>query len=205
MSAPPLVRAALRSENAAMVALLTDAFVDEAALNYWLKQGAVKDRARRTFFDAVVEDAVHPDREIHVAECDGEQLGAAVWLGPGKKAYDLTMLKQLSLLPRMLAIAGLSGMNRGFALADKLEHFHPKVPHAHLAYLGVLTRAQGRGVGSELLKQTLAPLDANGTVAFLECSTERNAALYERHGFEVTGEFDAPGLHVWTMTRQPRR
>ena len=72
-------------------------------------------------------------------------------------------------------------------------------------FLGVATNAQGRGVGSALLKHTLAPLDASGTVAYLECSTERNVALYQRHGFEVTGEFDLPNLHMWTMARQPRR
>ena len=30
------------------------------------------------------------------------------------------------------------------------------------------------------------------------------AALYARHGFETSGEFSLPGLHMWAMTRQPR-
>lgn len=188
-----------------MSSLFTDAFVDEAGLNYWLKQGSAKERARRKFFDAVVADAVHPERDIYVAEGGGEALGAALWLTPGRKAFDLSFTKELSLTPLMLSIAGVSGMLRGFALADKLETYHPKVPHAHLVFLGVLTKAQGQGVGSELLKQTLAPLDAAGTIAYLECSTERNAALYQRHGFEVTGEFDLPDLHMWAMVRQPQR
>jgi hypothetical protein len=55
------------------------------------------------------------------------------------------------------------------------------------------------------LKHTLAPLDASGKVAYLECSTKRNVALYQRHGFEVTGEFGLPNVHMWTMARQPRR
>jgi len=205
MSAPPSVRLTRRDEAAEMSPVLADAFVDEAGLNYWLKQGREKDRVRRKFFDAIVEDAVHPERDIYVAESGGEALGAALWTAPGKKAFDLSVLKQVALGPLMLSIAGISGMLRGFALADKLETYSPKVPHAHLVFLGVATNAQGRGVGSELLKQTLAPLDASRTVAYLECSTERNAALYQRHGFEVTGEFDLPNLHMWTMTRQPQR
>ncbi|MBI3437412.1 MAG: GNAT family N-acetyltransferase [Proteobacteria bacterium] len=204
MSAPPSVRLTQRDESAAMSPVLTDAFVDEAGLNYWLKQGREKERARRKFFDAIVEDAVHPQRDIYVAESGGKPLGAALWTASGRKAFDLSVLKQVSLGPLMLSIAGVGGMQRGFALADKLETYHPKVPHAHLVFLGVATSAQGRGVGSELLKHTLAALDAAGTVAYLECSTERNAALYQRHGFEVTGEFDLPNLHMWTMTRQPR-
>ena len=204
MSAPPGVRLTRRDESAAMAPVFTDAFIDEAGLNYWLKQGREKETARRKFFDAIVEDAVHPERDIYVAEDGGEHLGAALWLKAGKKAFDLSVLKQVSLTPLMLSIAGFGGMQRGFALADRLETYHPKVPHAHLVFLGVATNAQGRGVGSELLKHTLAPLDATGTVAYLECSTPRNVALYQRHGFEVTGEFDLPNLHMWTMTRQPR-
>lgn len=187
-----------------MAPLLTDAFVDEAGLNYWLKQGRQKEAARRKFFDAIVEDAVHPERDIYVAEAGGERLGAALWLGPGKKAFDLTVLKQVSLAPLMISIAGVGGMQRGFALADKLQAYHPKRPHAHLAFLGVATNAQGRGVGSELLKHTLALLDASGTLAYLECSTERNVALYQRHGFDVTGEFALSKLHMWTMAREPQ-
>lgn len=204
MSPPPRVRLTQRDESAGMAPLFTDAFIDEAGLNYWLKQGREKETARRKFFDAIVEDAVHPERDIYVAEEAGEALGAALWLGPGKKAFDLNVVKQVSLAPLMISIAGLGGMQRGFALADKLETFHPKRPHAHLAFLGVATKAQGRGVGSELLKHTLSLLDASRTLAYLECSTERNVALYRRHGFEVTGEFHLRELHMWTMAREPR-
>lgn len=187
-----------------MSPLFTDAFIDEAGLNYWLKQGREKERARRKFFDAIVEDAVHPARDIHVAEIGGQAMGAALWLKPGQKAFDLSLLKQVSLAPLMISIAGVAGMGRGFALADKLETYHPAAPHAHLVFLGVARKAQGSGIGSELLKRTLAPLDAGGAAAYLECSTERNVALYERHGFEVTGAFDLGRLHMWTMVRQPQ-
>jgi len=205
MNAPPTVRPARREESAAGAVVLTDAFVDEAGLNYWLRQGASKERSRGRFFDAVVQDAVHRERELWLAEDGDQRLGAAVWLSPGKKAFDFSFWQELALAPLMLSIAGISGMQRGFALAEKLAEYHPHEPHAHLVFLGVAKAAQGRGVGSEILKRTLAPLDAAGTVAYLECSTERNAALYARHGFETSGEFNLPGLHMWAMTRQPRR
>ncbi|WP_395648147.1 GNAT family N-acetyltransferase [Terricaulis sp.] len=204
MSAPPSVRPARAEEICDVAQVLTDAFVDEAGLNYWLRQGAAKQRARERFFDRAVKDAVHPERELWLAEAGGETLGAAIWLAPGKKAYDLSPLKQLALTPLMLSIAGLGGMSRGFALAEKLEALHPHGSHAHLVFLGVATAAQGRGVGSAILKHTLAPLDASGTMAFLETTTPRNVALYERHGFVVSGELNVPGLQLWTMTRQPR-
>ncbi len=200
----PSVRAAHDAETDTVARLLCEAFADEAGLNHWLKQGAAKERSRARFFAAAVRDAVHPQRALWVAEADGSPLGAAIWLAPGQKAYDLTFWKQIALAPLMLSIAGLAGMSRGFALADELERHHPSVPHAHLVFLGVAPAAQGRGVGSAILKTTLAPLDAARVTAFLEATTARNVSLYQRHGFEITGEIVLPGLHVRCMTREPR-
>jgi len=204
MSPPPTVRLARADESAAVANVLYDAFVDEDGLNYWLLQGAAKDTARRRFFDAAVRDAIHPRRELWIAEDSGTPLGAAIWLRPGDKAFDHTPLQQLVMAPFLLSIAGLGGLERGRALGAKLATHHPSEPHAHLSFLGVSSAAQGRGVGSAMLKAMLAPVDARGLTAYLEASTERNVALYKRHGFEVTAEFELPGLHFWCMTREPR-
>lgn len=205
MSAPPEVRPARENEDRIVARVLTDAFVDEAGLNYWLRQGEAKERARARFFDAAVRDAVHPARQLWLVADGSTPLGAAIWLSPGQKAFNLTPWRQLMVTPLMLSIAGVRGALRGMDVAEKLEQYHPHAPHAHLVFLGVAGAAQGKGVGSAILKHTLAPLDAAGTLAYLEATTERNVALYRRHGFEVTGEFELPGLHFWTMTRQPQR
>lgn len=204
MNAPPSVRVAWAEEARSVARVLTAAFVDEDGLNFWLKQGAAKERARRAFFDAAVRDVVHPKRRLEVAEADGALAGAAIWLDPGDKAFDLPPLRELMLTPLLFQVAGLTGMQRATALGKRLTALHPRVPHAHLVFLGVAPSMQGRGVGSAMLKHALAPLDASGTHAYLEASTERNIALYERHGFVVTGEFQMPGLHIRTMLREPR-
>jgi ribosomal protein S18 acetylase RimI-like enzyme len=205
MTAPPAVRLAQACELDIAAAVLADAFTDEAGLNYWLRQGAAKDRARRRFFNAAVRDVVHKERDLWLAEADGAPLGAAIWLGPGKKAYGFSMLQQALITPLLLSIAGVAGAMRGLDLGDRLASHHPSEPHAHLAFLGVAGAAQGRGVGSAILKQTLAPLDKAGLSAFLETTTQRNVALYQRHGFEVTAELVLPGLHCWSMRRDPQR
>jgi len=198
------VRAARADENAAASAVLTDAFVDEDGLNYWLRQGAAKDGSRRKFFDGAVRDLIHKDRALWVAESERACAGAAIWLKPGDHAFDFTPLKEFLILPLFLSVAGFVGVQRGTELGKKLAAKHPREPHAHLVFLGVAPAFQGHGVGSAILKHTLAQWDAAGAPTYLECSTARNRALYERHGFEVTGEFDLPGLHMWTMLRRPR-
>lgn len=204
MSAAPSVRRARADETQTVASVLTDAFVDEAGLNYWLRQGDAKTAVRGRFFNAAVKDVIHRDRELWIAEAESAPAGAAIWLKPGDHAFAFTPLQQLLTTPLFLSIAGFEGMKRAQELGGALNAHHPKQPHAHLVFLGVAPSAQGRGVGSAILKQTLAPLDVRGVTAYLECTTERNAALYQRHGFEVTGEFEFPGLHFWTMTRAPR-
>lgn len=199
-----VVRTARSDELDTAAAVLTDAFVDEAGLNYWLRQDASKERGRRKFFDAVIRSMLHPKRDVWVAESGGATAGAAIWLGPGLKAFDFPWWRELFYTPLFLSIAGGAGLKRAQELGARLNACHPAVPHAHLQFLGVSISAQGQGIGSAMLKETLAPLDASGTIGYLEASTERNVALYARHGFEVTHEFDLPGLHFWCMTRMPR-
>lgn len=204
MSGPPTVRPARAGENAVASQLLTDAFFEEAGLNYWLRQGSGKDRARREFFDAAVGDLVHKERELWIAEDNGEPAGAAIWLKPGDHAFAFSPLKELLTLPKFLSVAGFDGMKRATELGRKMASLHPQKPHAHLVFIGIAPSAQGRGVGSAMLKHTLASLDERGVTAYLECTTARKVALYQRHGFEVSHEFELPGLNMWTMTRLPR-
>lgn len=200
----PTLRAARADELDSAAAVLADAFVDEAGLNYWLRQDGSRERARRKFFGAVVRTMLHPKRDIWIAETGGVVKGAAVWLTPGLKAFDFPWWRELLYTPFFLSIAGAAGLKRAQELGARLSAHHPAVPHAHLQFLGVSSDGQGQGIGSAILKETLAPLDASRTVGYLEASTERNVALYARHGFEVSGEFDLPGLHFWCMTRMPQ-
>lgn len=46
--------------------------------------------------------------------------------------------------------------------------------------------------------------DARGDAAHLEATSPDNRRLYERHGFEVTGEIVVPdGPTLWAMWRDP--
>jgi len=110
---------------------------------------------------------------------------AAVWLPPPGR-WQLSRPQRLRLLPPLVRFFGLRTVSVLGAL-DRMEARHPHDPsHWYLFILGTEPTAQGRGLGSALLAQVLARVDANGMPAYLESSTERNLALYGRHGFEVT-------------------
>lgn len=133
--------------------------------------------------------------------------GVAAWEPPG--AWKLGVGEQLRLLPGMLAIFRRHSPRVLRSLAV-LEGGHPDEPehppHYYLAFLGVSPPWQGRGLGSALLAPVLAQCDEERVPAYLEASTPRNRALYERHGFDVIEEFalgrGAPPQ--WRMWRSPQ-
>ncbi|MFL5295056.1 MAG: GNAT family N-acetyltransferase [Phenylobacterium sp.] len=124
----------------------------------------------------------------------------ALWLQPGRKpdsdAIDALIGETVS--PERQAVAGQVG--------ELMQAFHPDEPHWYLSMLGVDPARQGRGLGSALLRHTLAICDSEGLPAYLESSNPKNVPLYERFGFEVIGQIqpaDFPGLTP--MLRRPQR
>jgi hypothetical protein len=56
------------------------------------------------------------------------------------------------------------------------------------------------------MRPALEEIDAASLPAYLESSTPRSRAMYERHGFAVTGELNYPmgGPPLWLMWRDSR-
>ena len=75
----------------------------------------------------------------------------------------------------------------------------------YLEYLGVDPSRHSLGLGSQLLKSSLAKIDDLHEPAYLESSNPRNVSLYERHGFEAITKFQfGAGPLIHTMYREAR-
>ncbi len=74
-----------------------------------------------------------------------------------------------------------------------------------LSLLGVLPECQGQGIGSALLRHRLSLPGADAAAWYLDTDTERNVALYQRHGFAVLHEGQIPGtgMRLYGMLRRP--
>ncbi len=116
--------------------------------------------------------------------------------------------KAWSTPPRLVMLQGLCfgpRVDRPAGLLAQIERRHLREPHYYFAYIGVAPVAQGQGLGSRLMGPTLERCDADGLPAYLEASSERNAALYERLGFEPQREVrfaGSPPLRL--MVRHPK-
>jgi ribosomal protein S18 acetylase RimI-like enzyme len=180
---------------------LSDAFAVDPHMDWFMRADARRDAARLAFFRVLIRLEAARGRIDRPAGGGA----AAIWL-PFDALAPVGMMAELQMLPMMLRTTGWSRFNRLMAIRADMDAHHPMDrPHAYLWFLGVAPAAQGRGVGSALLRAAAARLDAAAHPAYLETGTTRNVALYERHGFRVISEHkaraDAPTM--WSMWREP--
>jgi ribosomal protein S18 acetylase RimI-like enzyme len=165
---------------------LADAFVTDPHISWIVRGDRHCDAARLKFFQFILAGSALPDGEVRRPEAGG---AAAVWI-PSETLGDQSPIEEIKLLPLLLSVTGLSRFGRLAALRAAMDKHHPMDrPHSYLWFIGVAPQAQGLGIGSRLLKAGLDRLDAEGRAAFLETSTERNVALYRRHGFEIIADY----------------
>lgn len=177
---------------------LAEAFEDDPVFS-WLTPDRSRRLARlRLFFQLELRHVVVPFGRIWTG--DGIP-GASLELPPD--TWKMPMSAQLSHGPAFLRVFG-ARLPHALALITLMERRHLREPHYYIPYVGVAPPAQGQGLGTTLLRRTLDRCDQEGLPAYLEASSERNAALYERLGFEHLGEFtlgNSPPL--WPMRRAP--
>jgi ribosomal protein S18 acetylase RimI-like enzyme len=187
----------------AVAADLSDAFTDDVMFDWFLRGDAQRDAARSRFFRFLVRNMAVGVGRIERPASGG---AAAIWL-PFEAVGPTPLPMLIRAAPTMLAATGFGRALRLLALLEDMDKHHPMDrPHAYLWFLGVARAAQGRGIGSRLLRVATERLDRERLPAYLETQTERNIALYSRHGFEVISEHrprpDAPRL--WSMWREPQ-
>src|SRR5271154_1804598 len=89
-------------------------------------------------------------------------------------------------------------------LFEQMEKLHPTGDVWYLPLMGVDPPAQGRGLGSALLRHVLTSCDSDGLPAYLEATNPRNRDLYARHGFNVVEVIQAgTSPPMWAMLREP--
>jgi len=115
----------------------------------------------------------------------GDFSATAIWLSPSSSLDGDAIEQHLESTVESEHLADL------FAVIGQMDAGHPPEPHWYLAWLGVDTAMQGRGLGNELLGHCLKVVDADHAPAYLDNTNPVNVPFYERHGFRVIGESQA--------------
>jgi GNAT superfamily N-acetyltransferase len=198
------VRTAAADAVPKVAAVLADAFIDDPVFT-WLLRSRLRHLARlRAMFAAEMELYVLPNGTVWTTP--GYD-GAVTELPPG--AWEMPSSATLKEALKWLRAFGMR-----LPLAARVQHAmeerHLAEPHFYVRTVGVRTTLQGQGLGSALMQPTLERADSAGLPTYIEASSERGAALYERLGFIHMDVLELPegGPPLWRMRRpagSPRR
>ncbi|AKI98408.1 acetyltransferase (GNAT) family protein [Archangium gephyra] len=188
------IRTIEASDQAAVLDTLTLAFATDPVTRYWWP--GASDYLR--WWPQVVFAQGERGFEHRGVSATERFEGVAMWLPPGVHAD-----------PARMAALDMPGTEEDEAIAGELrvemQRHHPAQPHWYLLALGVDPRFQGRGVGSALLRHTLARIDAEGAPAYLEASNPTLIPFYERHGFKVAAVIEVRDVPPLTPMFRPGR
>jgi RimJ/RimL family protein N-acetyltransferase len=192
------VREAGLGERAQLSATLADALANDPIFSWLLPGRRRRDTRLRRLFALELEHYVFPAGGRALTTDDFR--GANIELPPGRAKMTMPLSGAIGLV----RVFGMR-LRRAGRLQAFFERNHIQEPHYYIRTLGVATGFQGQGLGTALLGPTLDRCDRDGVPAYLEASSERSAALYERLGFVHLGELRVPdgGPPFWPMRRPP--
>ncbi len=189
------IRAATRADAPHISSALAAAFEDDPVFR-WFSPDDGRRRAMLPGFFGVFVDAYLSHGETYT---DAGVAGGALWAAPGTDPLTAEPVHA----ERLEEIVG-SDAPRMFEIVELFDEHAPQQPHRHLQFLGVAPQRQGAGLGGALMAPVLGRCDRDGVPAYLEATSDRNRAMYERHGFRAQGAIPLPGgPMLWRMWREP--
>jgi GNAT superfamily N-acetyltransferase len=192
------VRNVVPSELPTVVQALARSFYDDPVFSWITPNAAVRLARLERGFDLYARRIWLAHDEAYTTD---RLIGCAFWMPPD--TWHLPMTAQLRMLPAMAAMAR-GDLPRLMRVLNAMEAKHPHERHWYLPLIGIAPEWQGRGFGAALLRPILERCDREELPAYLEASSPRNRALYERHRFKVLEEMrvkDSPPM--WRMWRAP--
>ena len=195
----PNVALATRADIDSLLSTLTLSFSNDPIMRWLFAKPATYLRAFPLMIRPVAELAADTGSAYRSGDPASGIAAASLWLGPGIEMDGTGVVEVFQ-----TAIPA-ADQDARFRFFGQMDVFHPDEAHWYLPVIGADPACQGQGHGSALLKRALEPCDEAGLPAYLESSNPANIPLYERFGFEVTGEIqvdDSPTM--WPMYRQPR-
>ncbi len=195
--AAPELRPATAQDIEHLASVLAEAFYDDPVFGWLMPEDSKRHARLRRYFGIELRHYTLPRGHVWTT---GDLAGAALNLPPGawRAPTRVTMLEGSAFgvhLPRAARIGAAMEWNHMRRLRE---------PHYYVRDIGVHPDMQGRGLGGALMGPVLEQCDREGLPAYIEASSERSAALYERLGFQHIGELRVGGSPpLWLMLRAP--
>lgn len=194
------VAPATETDREAVAGVLAAAFADDPVFA-WIEPDPATRQALLPGLFAAFTAVFARHEATHLARVDDDPAGAALWAPPGVEAVHPD---DAGILDAAIGTMAPAAIERTAACMEAFAAVHPSDPAWYLNLLGVAPDHQGAGIGSALLRRVLDRCDERGEPAYLEATSRRNRALYQRHGFRVIRLVPLPdGPTVYAMWRAP--
>lgn len=188
----------------ALAAMLTRAFWRDPQMTWLLPDEA--DRARLVPW--LMTTSLRFATQSGDAWTTADRTGAALWLPPAARQPGLLSMLRSGVITAPFRLgwsrfARFAGMT---AASDALRKRLAPEPHWYLGGIGVDPAAQGRGIGSALMRPGLEQSDCAGLPSYLETYNPANLDFYARHGFVVAADtvLVEDGPRLWALRREAR-
>jgi ribosomal protein S18 acetylase RimI-like enzyme len=193
----PTLRTATAEDVSRLTIVLAAAFHEDPIFGWLMPDEASRQARLRRFFELELQ---HVSLTRGRAWTSSALSGAALCLPPGAwRLPTRVMLSQGASFARAFG----ARLPKAAGLLSMIERRHIREPHYYFAYVGVSPEAQGQGLGTALMRPALDRCDEERLPAYLEASSERNAALYERLGFELKDELRFAGSPPLRLMLRP--
>jgi len=178
--------------------VLADAFLEDPIFSWLLPDESKRREQLPRFFKLEIERRALPHGRIWTGD-----RAEGVLLELPSDFWQLSPRDQTFRTPAFLRIFGRR-LPQVTALTVAMDKVHPAEAHYYIPYVGVVRGAQGEGLGTALLRRTIARCDKEGFPAYLEATSKRNAALFQRLGFQHLRNFTVGNSPpIWPMRRAP--
>ena len=193
-------RTATSDDVRAVAACLTSAFYDDPVWGRWAFPEEIS-RSQR-LFEFMRFFTVAAIRHPWVRMTDHAE-AVAVWVPP--RVSEFTPAEQAAFAPFLHSLLG-ERADEVISLFERFEEHHAAgEPHYYLSLWATHRKHAGRGLGTALIRENLARIDAERMPAYLESTNPANMPLYEGLGFDRREEFGPPdGPVITTMWRDAR-
>lgn len=165
--------------------LATSAFKNDPITMFTVGRDAAPaeyDVYREGFFRVFLREKLRRS-ERRVVHVDESEQSFAIWSLIGKDPTE--PMPSLRIAFGMVKALGFSRGKHTGDVFDAMTRKHPAKPYVYLMLFGTHEGAQGKGLGSQVMRKMTAYLDQHGLSAYTESSNVRNIPFYQRHGFKI--------------------
>ncbi|MEH6305570.1 GNAT family N-acetyltransferase [Olivibacter sp. CPCC 100613] len=166
------------------VDILTDAFKENKSVNYIVKQDAKKNERVRNLMSYSFEVCCSSG---DVFFSDDKTAVALVSYPDKKKITCKSVFLDLGLIFKTMS---LTSAMKALKRESLIKKNYPTKEIYYLWFIGVSRENQGKGKGTQLLKELIEHSDTLNRKVYLETSTLRNIPWYEKFGFRVFKELN---------------